>query len=82
VADENDEEDVVENAVSLLDYAIDKGVNQILLDQNYRANFASLMSFSSKEYYKSDLEVVDKKELVDFDFTSKNSVEIVQVDGE
>ena len=82
VADENDEEDVVENAVSLLDYAIDKGVNQILLDQNYRANFASLMSFSSKEYYKSDLEVVDKKTMVDLDFAAKSSIEIVQVNGE
>ena len=54
-----DEEDVAENAESLLDYAFDKGVFQVMLDQNYRSSSASLMSFSAKNFYKSQLEVID-----------------------
>ncbi|MCL8211410.1 hypothetical protein LD125_00472 [Mesoplasma sp. JKS002658] len=82
VADEYDEEDVEENALSLLDYAIDKGVNQVLLNQNYRSSSAALMSFSSKEYYNSELEVIDKQTLLDeFSFTNK-PIKIVQVNGE
>lgn len=76
IADEYDEEDVEENAISLLDYVKDKGVNEILLDQNYRAESASLMSFSAKEYYKSDLEVIDKIN------NHENSIEVIQVNGE
>lgn len=60
--DENFEnEDIAENAESILNYALDKGVYQIMLDQNFRSSAASLMSFSSKHFYNSDLGVVDKK---------------------
>ncbi|MGL5268678.1 MAG: AAA domain-containing protein [Spiroplasma sp.] len=77
IADEYEEQDVEENAISLLDYAKDKGINEILLDQNYRADSASLMSFSAKEYYKSDLEVIDK-----IDKSTANPIEVLQVNGE
>ncbi|WP_338969793.1 hypothetical protein [Spiroplasma endosymbiont of Labia minor] len=46
--EESEEEDVVENADSLLDYALDKGIYQIMLDKNYRSSSANLISFSSK----------------------------------
>lgn len=57
----DDEEDVAENAESLLDYAFDKGINKIMLDQNFRSSSASLMSFSSKQFYESKLNVIDQK---------------------
>lgn len=58
--DSDDQNDSIENADSLLRYASDKGVFNIMLNQNFRSSFASLMSFSSKHFYNSKLEVVDK----------------------
>ena len=76
---EDDEEDIPENADSLLNYALDKGVYQIMLDQNYRSSFASLMAFSSKKFYESKLEIIDSKNKIT---NSKNAIEIINVDGE
>ncbi|MGL5205588.1 MAG: DEAD/DEAH box helicase [Metamycoplasmataceae bacterium] len=47
------------NIESLLDFAIAKGVYSILLDKNYRSNYASLMTFNSEMFYKGELDVVD-----------------------
>ncbi|MGL5643738.1 MAG: DEAD/DEAH box helicase, partial [Metamycoplasmataceae bacterium] len=47
------------NIESLLDFAIAKGVYSILLDKNYRSNYASLMTFNSEIFYKGELDVVD-----------------------
>ncbi|WAM00772.1 C-terminal helicase domain-containing protein [Mycoplasmopsis felis] len=44
---------------SLLDYVSSLGVYEILLDKNYRSNSASLMTFSSKYFYNSQLDVVN-----------------------
>lgn len=44
---------------SLLDFATAKGVYSILLDKNYRSNYASLMTFNSEVFYKGELDVVD-----------------------
>ncbi|AVN63707.1 hypothetical protein CG006_01780 [Mesoplasma florum] len=72
----DEEEDVAENANSLLDYVRNKGVYEIMLNQNYRSSSASLMSFSSKNFYNSDLEVIDdevKKE--------QTSIEVENING-
>ncbi|MGZ9800094.1 DEAD/DEAH box helicase [Mycoplasma sp. AC1221] len=61
---------------SLLDYALSLGVYQIILDKNYRAKNAALMTFSSKYFYQSTLDVVDNASASD-----ENSVEVYQVDG-
>lgn len=64
------------NVESLLDYALSLGVFKILLDKNYRANHASLMTFSSKHFYKSQLDVVDVAGTNDED-----AIEVIQVNG-
>lgn len=58
--DNESDEDVIENADSILDYSFDKGVHQIMLNQNFRSSTAALMSFSAKKFYESKLEVIDK----------------------
>jgi len=74
--DEQEEEDVAENAESLLDYAMDKGIYSVMLDKNYRSSAAALMSFSSKEFYKSQLDVLDNKEKM-----TNQAIEVVNVEG-
>ncbi|WP_342252095.1 AAA domain-containing protein [Spiroplasma endosymbiont of Amphibalanus improvisus] len=84
---DNVEEDVVENSDSLLDYALEKGVHQIMLNQNYRSSSAALMAFSSKEFYNSQLEVIDNKKtvkklpIVTFNVEGKwnNGVNVVEI---
>ena len=71
-----DEEDVVENAESLLDYAFDKGVYKIMLNQNYRSSSASLMTFSSKTFYESHLEVIDNNNI-----DANNAIEVINING-
>ncbi len=39
----------------MLDFAKGVGVYNVLLDKNYRSNYASLMTFSSKHFYNSSL---------------------------
>lgn len=73
---EEDEEDVPENADSLLDYAFDKGVFQVMLDQNYRSSSASLMSFSAKNFYNCKLEVIDDKNA-----HLSDAIEVINING-
>ena len=47
------------NIESILDYAIAKGVYAVLLDKNYRAKAAALMSFNSRVFYHGELDVID-----------------------
>ncbi|WBP84364.1 DEAD/DEAH box helicase [Mycoplasmopsis edwardii] len=61
---------------SLLDYASSLNVIQILLDKNYRSNHAALMSFSSKHFYKSQLDVVDSNDQV-----NTEPIEVHEVEG-
>lgn len=61
---------------SLLDFASAKGVYSILLDKNYRSNYASLMTFNSEIFYKGELDVVD--------VNSNNKIrpiDVINVDG-
>ncbi|MDZ7293092.1 DEAD/DEAH box helicase [Mycoplasmopsis pulmonis] len=61
---------------SLLDYSISMGVYTILLDKNYRSNFASLMSFSSRHFYDSSLDVVDR-----FNNKITKPLEVIEING-
>ncbi|AZG68909.1 AAA domain-containing protein [Mycoplasma struthionis] len=72
--DEND----FGNIESLLDYAKAVGVYSILLDKNYRSKQAALMTFSSKHFYESKLDVID-----DYECTIKKdpAIEVLQVNG-
>lgn len=54
-----DEDSVYGKIDSLLDFAKSLGVYNILLDKNYRSNYAALMTFSSKYFYDSALDVID-----------------------
>nr|WP_318027002.1 hypothetical protein [Mycoplasmopsis bovis] len=51
----NDEETIFGKVDSMLDFAKGVGVYNVLLDKNYRSNYASLMTFSSKHFYNSSL---------------------------
>lgn len=62
---------------SLLDYAIAKGTYTLLLDKNYRSQYASLMSFNSQVFYKGELDVVDTRR-TDMSF---QPIEVINVDG-
>ncbi|WP_041594212.1 AAA domain-containing protein [Mycoplasmopsis fermentans] len=55
----SDDESIYGKVDSLLDFAKSLGVYSVLLDKNYRSNYASLMTFSSKYFYKSTLDVID-----------------------
>ncbi len=75
-SDVEDEEDKVdENVDSLLTYAIDNGINQEMLELNYRSTHAMLTTFSSKEFYSSNLKTLDKNGL------TNKSIEILDVNG-
>ncbi|QJR44345.1 DEAD/DEAH box helicase [Mycoplasma miroungirhinis] len=72
-----EEDEDFKNIQSVLDYAQARGVYNVLLDKNYRSKKASLMTFSSKNFYDSKLDVVD-------DYKSKlkdTSIEVIQVEG-
>lgn len=62
---------------SLLDYAIAKGTYTLLLDKNYRSQYASLMSFNSQVFYKGELDVVDTRR----NDMSFQPIEVINVDG-
>ncbi|VEU76541.1 DEAD/DEAH box helicase [Mycoplasmopsis columboralis] len=61
---------------SMLDYAMGLGVYHVLLNKNYRSDYASLMTFSSQNFYNSQLDVVDNAKNSD-----KNPIEVYEVDG-
>ncbi|WP_369085958.1 AAA domain-containing protein [Metamycoplasma spumans] len=73
-----DEEDDFGNIESLLDYAKARGVYSILLDKNYRSKQASLMTFSSKHFYNSKLDVIDDYSL---SISKNKAIEVIQVNG-
>ncbi|MGX9357696.1 AAA domain-containing protein [Mycoplasma sp. 125] len=73
-----DEEDDFGNIESLLDYARARGVYSLLLDKNYRSKKATLMTFSSKHFYESKLDVIDNYEL---SVSNEKAIEVFQVDG-
>ncbi|AZZ65408.1 ATP-binding protein [Metamycoplasma phocicerebrale] len=73
-----DEEDDFGNIKSLLDYAMVLGVYSVLLDKNYRSKKATLMTFSSKHFYESKLDVIDNYEL---SLSKDKAIEVIQVDG-
>lgn len=73
------DEDNEENAESLLDFAYRKGLSngrEYMLNKNYRSLFSDLMLFSSKEFYNSNLDVIDSLSL-----NNNNCIEIFDVDG-
>ncbi|WP_051600000.1 DEAD/DEAH box helicase [Mycoplasma elephantis] len=55
----NQSDSIFGQSESLLEYAKSLGVYKILLDKNYRSNYASLMTFSSKHFYDSKLDIID-----------------------
>ncbi|MGL5590838.1 MAG: AAA domain-containing protein [Metamycoplasmataceae bacterium] len=73
VDDENDE---IESIDSLLSYAIANYIPKYNLELNYRSNSAELTTFSSKQFYESNLKTLDKNNF------ENNSIEIVNVNGQ
>ncbi|SYV90267.1 Uncharacterised protein, partial [Metamycoplasma alkalescens] len=63
----------------MLDYAKARGVYSILLDKNYRSKKATLMTFSSKHFYQSKLDVIDDYEV---SLSNDKAIEVFQVDGQ
>ncbi|MCP4337140.1 MAG: hypothetical protein GY679_04830 [Mycoplasma sp.] len=74
--DDNENQELFEKAESLLEYGLEKGIYSIMLDKNYRSSSAALMSFSAKEFYKSNLDVVDVKGM-----NLKTAIETINVEG-
>lgn len=74
-----EDEEELGDIESLLDYATARGTYSILLDKNYRSKRASLMTFSSKHFYDSKLDVIDDFKLA---FSSEKPIDVIQVDGE
>ncbi|PAK21012.1 hypothetical protein CJJ23_04370 [Mycoplasmopsis agassizii] len=72
----SNDESAFGNVDSLLDYALSYGVHTILLNKNYRSRSAALMTFSSKHFYKSQLDVID-----DFEVIGKKSIDVLEVNG-
>ncbi|KKB26832.1 ATP-binding protein [Mycoplasmopsis meleagridis] len=74
-----DNDEILGNIESVLDYAKGYEVHEILLDKNYRSNYAALMTFSSKHFYDESLDVIDL-----FHLNEKNNkpIEIYDVEGE
>ncbi|WP_051677983.1 DEAD/DEAH box helicase [Mycoplasmopsis opalescens] len=72
-----DDETIYGNVDSLLDFAKSVGVYNVLLDKNYRSNYASLMTFSSKYFYNSNLDVIDSAEKP----YGYYPVEVIEVNG-
>ena len=61
---------------SLLDFALERNVPKTMLDKNYRSEKSALMSFSSKHFYESKLDVIDANNLVD-----KKAIDVYNVEG-
>ncbi|AXE60759.1 ATP-binding protein [[Mycoplasma] phocae] len=73
-----DEEDELGHIESLLAYARNRGVFSILLNKNYRSKLAALMTFSSKHFYDSKLDVIDDYEV---SLNKDKAIDVVQVNG-
>ncbi|WP_168380649.1 AAA domain-containing protein [Mycoplasma todarodis] len=72
------EEETEVDAESILDLAYRKGLTsrEYMLTKNYRSKSSDLMMFSSKEFYKGELDVIDNK-----DFINEESIEVYDVNG-
>ena len=73
--DVDEEDKVEENIDSLLTYGIENGINQEMLELNYRSAAANLTTFSSKEFYNSNLKTLDNNSKI------VEPIEIINVDG-
>lgn len=72
-------DEVEEDVESLLDYAYRKGLGgsrEYMLTKNYRSAASELMAFSSKQFYKEELDVVDK-----CNGSNKDAIEVYDVKG-
>lgn len=65
-----------ESSLSILEYCESKGLYKVMLDKNYRSQSSAIMSFSSKNFYKSSLEVIDN-----FNSDIKKPLEVFHVGG-
>ncbi|WP_027120601.1 AAA domain-containing protein [Mycoplasmopsis lipofaciens] len=72
-----DDDSIYGKVESLLDFAKSLGVYNVLLDKNYRSNFASLMTFSSKYFYNKSLDVIDSA----WKDNNYQPIEVYEVDG-
>lgn len=64
-----------DGAESILDFALTTGVYKVMLDKNYRSNHAALMTFSSKHFYDSELDVIDVENI------KSTPIDVIQVEG-
>jgi len=71
------EEDDFGNIESLLEYATARGLYSILLNKNYRSKHAALMTFSSKNFYNSKLDVIDDYNVNKGEYP----IEVIQAQG-
>ncbi|MHA3838973.1 AAA domain-containing protein [Mycoplasma sp. HF14] len=62
---------------SVLDYALSLGVHSIMLNKNYRSNHAALMTFSSRNFYQGQLDVLDAASV-----WNNDPIEVYEVNGE
>ncbi|WP_027334728.1 DEAD/DEAH box helicase [Mycoplasmopsis felifaucium] len=74
----SDEESIYGKVDSLLDFAKSLGVYSVLLDKNYRSNYAALMTFSSKYFYESTLDVIDSANSE----VNYKPIEVIQANGQ
>ncbi|MDC8920458.1 AAA domain-containing protein [Metamycoplasma hyosynoviae] len=73
-----EEEEDFASIESLLDYATARGMYSVLLDKNYRSKKAALMTFNSKNFYDSKLDVIDEN----FEKNKLNdAIEVVEANG-
>ncbi|WP_051604579.1 DEAD/DEAH box helicase [Mycoplasmopsis californica] len=72
-----DDESVYGITLSLLEFVTGLGVHSILLNKNYRSRQAALMTFSSKHFYDSKLDVIDSAEIKDSDV----AIEVIEANG-
>lgn len=72
----NEDEDESLGIKSILNYVVSEGVHQILLDKNYRSQHAALMTFNSKEFYESKLDIINQ-----FNSDFKDCIEVFNVQG-
>lgn len=77
IRDRSDEEKI---GNSLLDYAYNRDLRsfgrEYMLKKNYRSEVGELMLFSSREFYKSKLDVIDNHDKLNF-----SAIDVHDVDG-
>lgn len=68
----------IENVDSLLTFAVGNSLPKQMLQLNYRSEFASLTTFSSKEFYDSELKSVDTEKAK---ARNEEPIEVIEVNG-